>query len=98
AAPVPSPSPAPAPKPSVTATATDEGWVVQLGSFSKRPNAERLASEARAKGFQVSVLSTSVGGGTHYRVRTGVIAERDAAQTLAGRMASAGYPNQVMRP
>lgn len=73
------------------------GWVVQLGSFSQKENAERLAKQAAERGFQVSVSPTTAAGRTVHRVRSGAFGSRDEADRLAGRLQAAGYPNQVMR-
>ncbi|MEO8223564.1 MAG: SPOR domain-containing protein, partial [Gammaproteobacteria bacterium] len=35
--------------------ATTGGWFVQLGSFSRRENADRLAADLKGKGFSASV-------------------------------------------
>jgi len=88
--PTPQPVPAPAPKPSAGS------WSVQLGLFAKRENAERLLSEARAKGFQVAISSADAKGQFH--VRSSGLADRASAETLAQRLKSAGFPAAVVAP
>jgi DedD protein len=81
-----------APAPSAAAGG---GWSVQLGLFAKRENAERLSGEAHNKGFQTSISSDAKG---QYRVRTSGVADRAAADSLAQRLKSAGYPAAVVAP
>ena len=57
-----------------------EQWVVQLGSFASRANAEHLAQQVRAGGFQASV-SQAATGRKLYRVRVGPVRDRAAAGT-----------------
>lgn len=84
----PPPSP-PAPPPAAPAPAGD--WIVQLGSFSSRANAERLAADVRAKGFGVSVDGGGGTSGNLFRVRAGPAPDKDGATELAGRLAAAGF-------
>ena len=66
-------------------------WIVQLGSFSRRENAERLATEVKGKGFTVSVLGGGGASGTLFRVRAGPAADRATAEALAAGLAAAGF-------
>ena len=68
---------------------------MQLGLFAKRENADRLSSEAHNKGFQTGISSDAKG---QYRVRTSGVADRAAAESLAQRLKSAGYPAAVVAP
>jgi DedD protein len=68
------------------------GWFVQLGSFSRRDNADRLAAQLQGKGFSASVLGGGGASGTLFRVRAGPEADRAGADELAGRLAAAGFP------
>jgi DedD protein len=47
------------------------GWVVQLGSFSKKQNALELRDKARSHGFAAFVEAYSSKNGQRYRVRVG---------------------------
>jgi DedD protein len=67
-------------------------WFVQVGSFSKRENADRLAGELQRKGFTTSVLGGGGSSGALFRVRAGPEVDRTAAEALAGRLATAGFP------
>jgi DedD protein len=66
-------------------------WSVQLGSFSQRGNADRLAAELESAGFSASVRGGGGASGTLYRVRAGPATDRTAAEALAARLATAGF-------
>lgn len=70
-------------------------FVVQLGSFASRDNAERLAREVRARGFPVSV-SQAATGRKLYRVRAGPTRDRAAAEGLAVKLRAAGHSGSVV--
>ena len=78
------------------AAASASGWVVQLGVFASRPNAERLAQELKEKGFRVSVSESPGGGRKLFRVRTGAVVDRTAAQDLAAKLRAAGAAGSVI--
>jgi DedD protein len=44
-------------------------WIVQLGSFSQRANADRLAADLKRKGFSVFIQSGGGTSGNFFRVR-----------------------------
>lgn len=97
------------PPPSATAAKTEpkpalvpdsprgEGWVVQLGSFASRENAERLAGRVEQQGFAVYLEPLERGGRTLYRVRVGPEPSRTAAEALEKRLVAAGFKGQVTR-
>lgn len=89
---VPAGRPGAAPTPSASAAGA---WVVQLGSFASRANAEHLAQEVRARGFPVSV-SQAASGRRLYRVRVGPVHDRAAASELAGKLRVAGHSGSVV--
>ena len=66
-------------------------WFVQLGSFSKRENSQRLVEQLEAKGFSASVLGGGGASGSLYRVRAGPESDRASAELLAERLATAGF-------
>lgn len=103
-APSPSPAPKAAPpekapavalaaspsQPSSPSAATSAaGWVVQLGSFSRRENAERMVQAAAAKGVRLSVAGPDARG--LYRVRTAPLIDRQRAAELQAQLKSQGY-------
>ena len=72
------------------------GWVVQLGVFSIQANAERLAQELKSQGFHAVVSENSGGGRPLWRVRSGPVAERAAAEQLNARLRAAGHAGSVV--
>ena len=84
----PQPESAPEPPP-VT------GWMVQLGSFSGRINAERLVRELKAQGFAAFVTESVSGGHKLYRVRVGPVAARVTVQAVAAKLRAAGHPGSL---
>ena len=95
-APAPAPAkPKPAPKPKSLA-AEKSGWVVQLGSFSNRANAQGLADRVKSKGFAAYLMPIERSGKTLYRVRVGPPqTSRDKAAKLSDDLRRAGYTGQV---
>jgi cell division protein FtsN len=69
--------------------------MVQLGSFASRDNAERLAKQLRAGGFQASV-SQGTTGRHLYRVRAGPAHDRAGAEQLAGKLRAAGHSGAIV--
>lgn len=57
-------------------------WVVQAGSFSSRENAEKLASQLKAKGFS-AYIEDIVADKPAYRVRIGPLLSKARAQQTA---------------
>jgi DedD protein len=76
--------------------AGDSGaWMVQLGSFASRTNAERLARQVKAGGFKVSVSQGS-SGRRLYRVRVGPAHDREAVTQLAVKLQAAGHSGSIV--
>jgi cell division septation protein DedD len=73
---------------------TSGAYVVQLGSFASRANAERLAKKVRAQGFAVSVSQGS--SGRLYRVRVGPAHDRAAAGELAQQLRAHGHSGAIV--
>jgi cell division septation protein DedD len=85
------PPTAAAPRPTAGA-----GYVVQVGSFSSRPAADRLVSDLRRRGFEGTVSTVQTAGRTLYRVRVGPARDRAAAAALASRLKGAGFAGSVV--
>jgi DedD protein len=73
---------------SASATGDQEGWVVQLGSFSNQKNADELVARLREKSYRVFVERIAQGNRTVYRVRVGPQRQRAAAEAVRDRLAS----------
>ena len=93
AASTPAPVTAPEPKPAVQTPET--GYFVQIGVFSNKASADRLARELRQKKFTV-VVTQLEGAKPLHRVRVGPAADRKAAEALAKRLAAAGHKGSVV--
>ncbi|HZO24168.1 MAG TPA: SPOR domain-containing protein [Steroidobacteraceae bacterium] len=99
----PAPTPPPAqksspphnPKPAHT-SAAGTGWVVQLGVFASRENAEHLAQQMKSRGFKASVSESGGSSRRLYRVRIGPAPDRASAQTLQGKLRAAGHPGTLV--
>jgi DedD protein len=91
-APVVETPPAPARSPPVT------GWMIQVGSFASRENAERLARELKSKGFAASVSESRGGGRSLYRVRVGPEGDRAAAQAVLAKLRARGQRGAALMP
>jgi cell division septation protein DedD len=95
------PAAVPATKPAATATAAAapaHGWWVQLGSFSARDNAQRLAATLESAGYSVRVSPTTKNGKELYRVLAGPEEDRAAAASLQARLTAAGYKGTLVSP
>ncbi len=64
---------------------TSKGWAVQLGSFSNRDSAERLARQFQAERYDAFVMPVKSGAATLYRVRLGPMKDRSAAEEALKR-------------
>jgi DedD protein len=83
--------------PAQAAPASNQGgWVVQVGTFGQKDNAERLVATLGGKGFAAFLSPTTRSGKTLYRVRVGPPAAKPEAQAMAGRLAAAGQAGQVV--
>jgi cell division septation protein DedD len=99
AKPAPSPAPvehtaSPSPPPADT-SATSGAYMVQLGSFASRDNAERLAKQVRAQGFTVSVTRGTTGRHL-YKVLVGPAHDHAAAAQLEAKLHAAGHTGSVV--
>jgi DedD protein len=91
----PAPAPPPAPARAAPAPTQSGAWMVQLGSFANRANAERLARQLRARGFQAAVSQGS-SGRRLFRVRAGPTQTRAAAEALAAKLRAAGHKGAIV--
>jgi DedD protein len=71
------------------------GWMIQLGSFASRANAERLVRELKTKGYAAFLTDSTSAGRTLYRVRVGPPSDHATAQTLAAKLRAAGHPGSL---
>lgn len=71
-------------------------WAVQLGSFSSKENAERLAASLRKQGMAAFLTELGRDGTTLHRVRVGPVATREAAEKLVADLNAKGHKGQVV--
>ena len=92
------PEPEPEPKPAATqaATSTTGMWAVQLGSFSNKENAEKLAADLRKQGYAAFLSQLTTESGLLHRVRIGPQKDRASAEAMAARLAKVGHKGQVV--
>jgi DedD protein len=88
---VPKPQAEPPPAASTTGM-----WAVQLGSFSNKANAEKLAADLRKQGYAAFLSQLATDSGQLHRVRIGPQKDRDSAEVMAQRLAKAGHKGQVV--
>ncbi len=94
----PPPSEAPAGK-AATESASESAtgmWAVQIGSFSNKENADRLAAGLREKGYAAFLSQVRTGGGELHRVRIGPQKDRASAEAVAAKLASDNVDGQVV--
>ena len=77
-------------------SASSTGWVVQLGSFASRKNADRLARSLEGRGFRMSVSPARTGSRVLWRVRAGPAGDRAGAQRLAARLRALGHRGELL--
>ena len=77
-------------------SASSGGWVVQLGSFASRQNADRLARSLERRGFRMSVSPGRAGSRVLWRVRAGPAHDRPGAQRLAARLQALGHRGELL--
>jgi DedD protein len=61
-------------------------WVIQMGSFSSRANADKLVKQLRMKSFSAFVAQASVKGKLVYRVRVGPEVDRGQVEKTLARL------------
>jgi DedD protein len=96
---VPAPSaavPAPVTNPASSPASARGSFVVQLGSFGSKENADRLVRDMIAKGFSAFVAPITSGGRELYRVRVGPTRDRPAAEALAAQLRRVGQSGSIV--
>ncbi|HVS76888.1 MAG TPA: SPOR domain-containing protein [Steroidobacteraceae bacterium] len=76
--------------------ASSGGWVVQLGSFASRGNADRLARSLAGRGFHMSVSAARTRSRVLWRVRAGPVRDRAGAERLAARLRARGHRGEIL--
>ena len=89
-------APREAPRPAPPPRAERGTFVVQLGSFGSRDNADRLVRDMTAKGFAAFVAPITSNGRELFRVRVGPMRDRAAAEALAAELKRAGQSGSIV--
>ena len=78
------------------ATSTTGMWAVQLGSFSNKENAEKLAADLRKQGYAAFLSQLQTNSGQLHRVRIGPQKDRESAEAMAARLLKVNHKGQVV--
>jgi len=70
--------------------ATDERYLVQLGSFGNRADAEALKAQVALLGVQASIQPVSINGADWFRVRVGPVATAHDVEQLRQQLGQYG--------
>jgi len=96
AAPPPSETPRAAPAAAPVAASARGSFVVQLGSFGSRENADRLVRDMTARGFTAFIAPITTNGRELYRVRVGPTRDRASAEALAVELKRLGQSGSIV--
>jgi DedD protein len=92
----PAPEPVREPVVEQAAASTTGMWAVQLGSFSNKDNAEKLAADLRKQGYAAFLSQLNTDSGPLHRVRIGPQKDRESAEAMASRLLKVGHKGQVV--
>jgi cell division protein FtsN len=95
------PQPAPTarvePSPTPQTPAAPNSYILQVGSFRRSDDAEKLKAQLALLGIQTSIQTVTIDSGqTYHRVRTGAYA-RSAANEVRAKLQSNGHKPMMMR-
>ena len=83
-------------EPKKPAASTTGMWAVQLGSFSNKENAEKLAADLRKQGYAAFLSQLQTSSGQLHRVRIGPQKDRASAEAMAARLLKVNHKGQVV--
>ena len=78
------------------AASTTGMWAVQMGSFSNRQNAEKLAATLKKQGYLAFLSRLETDSGQLHRVRIGPQKDRESAEKMAAGLLKVGHEGQVV--
>ncbi len=90
--------PAPAAAAPKAQPAAQDGFMIQLGSFSEEENARRLAQRVGTYGYKPTVSTFKSSGRVMWRVRIGPKSTRAQAEAEASSLSAHGFVAQVVAP
>lgn len=91
-----SPPPSGAPAADADSESATGMWAVQIGSFSNKDNADRLAAGLREKGYAAFLSQVKTGEGELHRVRIGPQKDRASAEAVASMLQADNVDGQVV--
>ncbi|GEM_PF-3656331 len=74
-----------------------KGYVIQVGAFKKRKNADKLAKELRSKGMNVILQEAEVGGEHFCRVWVGFFDTLEQAKKYQEKLKKEGYAGSIIK-
>ncbi len=92
------PTPAPSLETAAPPPRSGHEWVVQLGSFANRSNADKLVHQLKAQGFSVYMAAEGTGGAARYRVRIGPLGDRDSAERTIAKLKTLKVAATIVAP
>lgn len=92
-------SPAPtSTQPPAAEPATGDTYLVQLGSFTRKEDADRLKAQLALQGVQTQIQQVTINGkDTYYRVRTGALRGSQSLNDVRGRLKKGGMEGIVIK-
>ena len=89
--------PASASAPATAAGPANSGYLLQVGAYKTRADAEQQRARLALQGFEAKVTERGGGGITYYRVRIGPFAQFGDMNTVRQRLSDAGVDTVVIR-
>lgn len=78
--------------------ATGDTYLVQLGSFTRKEDADRLKAQLAMQGVQTQIQQVTINGkDTYYRVRTGALRGSQALSEVRSRLKKGGNEGIVIK-
>lgn len=73
-----------------------KSWMLQVGTFTNRDNAEKHRDELRKKGYSVQVMTDTLKGKTSYKVRIGPDLSRERIEKLRDKLKKQGIDGYIV--
>jgi DedD protein len=77
-------------------TAKLKSWMLQIGTFENKKNAEKYRDEMRKKGYTTQVFTDTSKGKTSYKVRIGPDLDKQRMQTLRDKLKKQGIDGYIV--
>ncbi len=80
----------------VNKPANEQSWMLQVGSFSSRKNADKYRDELRKKGYKAQVIAETSKGKTIYTVRIGPDLSKSRMEKLRKKLKKQGIDGYIV--